>query len=211
MTSHQYYYPPLLEGCYYHIYNRGNNGDNLFYQPRNYFYFLKQYDLYLSDYLETYAYCLLPNHFHLLVKVRDWDDLPANKQYLQHGSKHLSTPETIISELFRRFFSAYARAIKTQEERTGSLFQKNFKRKPVLSEAYFTNLVAYIHRNPQKHGISSDFKEYPYNSYNRMLMPQQTRLKKAEVIGWFGGINGFQVFHDTKHDEKQIDELIIEE
>jgi putative transposase len=152
---------------------------------------------------------LLPNHFHLLVRVRNWHDLPQHKRLLQHGTKELTTSEAIVSELFRRFFSAYARAIKAQENRTGSLFQKNFKRKPVSSESYFVSLVAYIHRNPQKHGICNDFKEYPHSSYGRILLPAKSRLMKEDVLAWFGGLDTFRQFHE--YDEKLIDELIIEE
>ncbi|MCK4661574.1 MAG: transposase [Bacteroidales bacterium] len=55
---------------YYHIYNRGNNGDNLFYKKSNYEYFFKKFDEYLSDFLIVHAFCLLPNHFHLLVEIK---------------------------------------------------------------------------------------------------------------------------------------------
>ena len=67
---------PLLENIFYHIYNRGNNGDDVFYEARNYKYFLEKYDLYLSDFVETYAYCLLPNHFHILIRVKPYDHFP---------------------------------------------------------------------------------------------------------------------------------------
>ena len=61
----------LLEfDSYYHIFNRGNNRENIFYSSENYRYFLKKYDHYLSDYLNTYCFCLLPNHFHFLVRIK---------------------------------------------------------------------------------------------------------------------------------------------
>ncbi|RZK44455.1 MAG: TonB-dependent receptor, partial [Pedobacter sp.] len=120
---------------------------------RNYRYFLQKYDYYLSPYLETYTFCLLPNHFHLLVRIKNFADLPKIEQTLRHGQELIISPERIISEQFRRFFVSYAKSIKVQEERTGSLFEKNFRRKLVDSDEYFTNLVAYIHRNPETHGI----------------------------------------------------------
>ena len=61
---------PLLRGQYYHIYNRGNNGETIFRDARNYPYFLKLYAEYVEPVAETYAYCLLPNHFHFLVRIR---------------------------------------------------------------------------------------------------------------------------------------------
>ena len=70
---------PLHEGKFYHIYNRGNNRETLFYTEANYKYFLKKYDKYLSEYIDTYAYCLLPNHFHLLISVKELKDIPLEK------------------------------------------------------------------------------------------------------------------------------------
>ncbi|GAB2576749.1 transposase [Spirosoma areae] len=211
MLSHrQQYYPPLLEESFYHIYNRGNNGDNLFYQHRNYQYFLQKYDFYLSAYLETYTFCLLPNHFHLLVRVKNFVDLPKTYQTLQHGTELITSPERIISEQFRRFFVSYAKSIKVQQERTGSIFEKNFRRKLVDSDNYLTTLIAYIHHNPQTHGICSDFTEYPYSSYSKMMKPNPTRLMKHQVLDWFGGSEAYQYFHQNCNESMSISELIIE-
>ena len=206
----QVYYPPLLENQYYHIYNRGNNGDNLFYSPENYHYFLRQFDLYLGAYTRTYAYCLLPNHFHLLIEVVDFTTLPNELQAISHGSRLIDVPESVMSEQFRRFFSGYAKAIKVQESRTGSLFEKNFQRKLVDSEAYFTNLIAYIHRNPQRHDICDNFVDYPYSSYSRHLHPRVSKLQKKDVLDWFGGAEPYKRFHQKRFDDSLISNLIIE-
>ena len=89
---------PLQEGKYYHIYNRGNNRETLFYTEANYKYFLKKYDKYLSEYVDTYAYCLLPNHFHLLISVKELKDTPQ-----ETSNKKEQTLEQIISFQFRKF------------------------------------------------------------------------------------------------------------
>ena len=65
---------PLQFGQYYHIYNRGNNGETLFCEDRNYPYFLKLYAKYTEPVSETYAYCLMSNHFHLLVRIKDYEE-----------------------------------------------------------------------------------------------------------------------------------------
>jgi hypothetical protein len=99
------YYPTLEPNNFYHIYNRGVNGTQLFYKKDNYYYFLEKYAQYLSAYLDTYAYCLLGNHFHLLVKVKDIelkkpsglqdlicsflkDDLPFGKRRMKPWNKN---------------------------------------------------------------------------------------------------------------------------
>jgi len=211
MSTRHFYYPPLLENEYYHIYNRGNNGDDLFYQPRNYLYFLKLYDTYLSSYLETYAFCLLPNHFHLLVRIRDFRTLPEARRRLQHGRTIIDEPGELISEQFRRFFLSYAKAIKKQEDRTGSLFEKNFRRKRVQAERYFTNLITYIHRNPQLHGVWPDYRVYPYSSFERILIPRETALRKREVLDWFGGQEAYRQFHQRGYHVPTISSLLIED
>ncbi|MFT5915885.1 MAG: putative transposase, partial [Bacteroidia bacterium] len=80
----------------------------------------------------------------------------------------------------------YAKAINKQQDRTGSLFQKYFKRIPVDNEAYYSQMIYYVHTNSRKHGIDLDFKNYPYNSYQRILQDKPSKLFKNEVIDWFG-------------------------
>lgn len=63
---------PLIHGQYYHIFNRGNGGEKLFREDRNYPYFLGLCAKYVEPVTETYAYCLMPNHFHFLVRIKDW-------------------------------------------------------------------------------------------------------------------------------------------
>lgn len=210
MSAHTVHYGPLTEGGYYHVYNRGNNGDNLFYTPENYRYFLILLDHHIGTYLDIFAYCLLPNHFHILIRVKEFDTLPEAARILRRGNSSLSSAEEIVSEAFRRFFIAYAQAIKKQENRTGSLFEKNFRRKRVESERYFSNLITYIHRNPQTHGICSDFREYPHSSYERILVPRQTKLQKHLVLEWFGGSEHYRAAHEKEHDYETIRHLSIE-
>jgi hypothetical protein len=62
--------PPLSEGCTYHIYNRGTNGETLFRTQRNYLFFLQRYAATIQPVAETYAYCLMGNHFHLAIRTR---------------------------------------------------------------------------------------------------------------------------------------------
>ncbi len=197
----------LNPGYFYHIYNRGNNRENLFYKPGNYIYFLKKYAQYLNDYLETYAFCLLPNHFHLLVRVKEFgkDAIASIDGIL------LSTPSGIIAEQFRRFFISYSQAINKQQNRVGSLFQKNFKRIRVENEKYLTNLIYYIHANPQIHELIDDFRNWPYSSYGKFLEAKKTHLKKEEVLNWFGSIVEYKTYHAMVHKNRSILNLIIED
>jgi hypothetical protein len=67
---------PLQPGNYYHIFNHGNNRENIFIQERNYTYFLQLYTRYIDPVADTFAYCLLRNHFQLLVRIKDMADSP---------------------------------------------------------------------------------------------------------------------------------------
>ncbi len=204
MNFHQ----PLISNRYYHIYNRGNNGDNLFYNEENYFFFLRRFDTFLSEYLDTFAYCLLPNHFHLLVRIKDFEN---EKITLRKGKQTLVNANEIVSEQFRRLFTSYAKAINNQEPRTGSLFQKNFKRKEVNNQHYFSKLIWYIHANPQSHQICNDFRDYRYSSYERILSDKPSKLFKHEVLDWFGDKDIYKKFHSEMQSMKEINELIIED
>jgi REP element-mobilizing transposase RayT len=122
--------PSLEPGHYDHIYNRGNNRENIFVEERNYVYFLKLYANHIEPIAETFAYCLLRNHFHFLIRLKDDTRLDPSQQ-------------------FSNLFNAYAKAINRAYGRTGALFQRPFGRVCVTSDQHFIRLVTYIHRNPQ--------------------------------------------------------------
>ena len=181
MNHHQH---KFYENTFYHIYNRGNNKENIFYTRENYGYFLRKYVQYLSEYLDTYAFCLLPNHFHLYISIR-------SELQTDNSSIH-----EIISEKFRRLFITYSQAINKQENRTGSLFQKPFKRVPVVSKGHFSSIITYIHLNPQIHGIINDFRKYPYSSYSSLISGKPTFLNKDEDLSWYESLEDFVTFHE---------------
>jgi putative transposase len=201
---------PLHEGQYYHVYNRGNDGITIFHEERNYSYFLKKYDEYLSDVLEMYAYCLLPNHFHLLVRVKDFPSF-QNLESLKLPSSKERTAENIVSELFRRFLMSYSKAINTQQNRKGSLFQKNFRRVHVDNESYFTTVISYLHSQMRHHGFKTNDEDYPWSSYRRILMDRPSKLQKQYVLEWFGGKEAYIKFHRTNNSFHEIQKYIIEE
>ncbi|WP_339813798.1 hypothetical protein [uncultured Imperialibacter sp.] len=175
---------------YFHIFNRGINGMPVFFEAKNYDFFLKQYTQFVHPFVETFAYCLLGNHFHLLVRVRDVAQLDLaikkdrEKPYYWH-----------VSNGFSSFLKSYTRAVNSVYNRTGGLFETPFKRIEVKEESYFSTLIAYIHRNPEKHGLVKDFRSYPYSSYQAHLQDAPTFLSSQAVLDWFGGKEQYQAFH----------------
>lgn len=196
MSSH----PPLYPSRFYHIYNRGNNRENIFIEERNYSYFLTLYDRHIYPIVNTYAYCLLGNHFHFLVRIRE----PAD---------YLKTTEPIKSpsQKFSNFFNAYARTINLTYGRTGALFQRPFGRQMIHSKKHLIHLVKYIHQNPQKHGFVEDYRDWPYSLYGAMIDDQPTYLNRDVVLSWFGGLNGFLESHQAFVFENTITYLIADD
>ena len=184
---------------FYHIWNRGNNREYLFYTAANYEYFLRLYAEILDPVVETYAWCLLPNHFHLLIRT-----------LAVSPSGETAKKSNPVSHAFQRLFTSYSQAINIQQHRTGSLFQKPYKRLEVSSPQQLANLVHYIHTNPQKHGIISDFRQYPWSSYERILISHPSNLQKNAVIEWFKNKENYLDYHQRDIDLDDLKELIIE-
>lgn len=193
----------LEPGKFYHIYNRGNNSEKIFFNQENYKFFLRRYNEYLSSCVETYAFCLLPNHFHFLIKVKEGnadakkalhlgDD---NAKALHLGdAKLFATPATA----FHRLFTSYSKAINKQQKRHGSLIENPFKRIEIDTREYLINLILYIHTNPQIHGFVNDFRTYSWSSYNDILSNEPTILKRDSVLDWFDEKDNFQFCHEKK-------------
>ena len=142
----------LKWGHTYHNYNRGNNRGQIFFELENYDYFMRLYKKYIANLADLYAYCLLPNHFHLLLSIKD-------QGYLEESR------ERLVSSKFGTFLGTYVKAINRRYKRTGSLFEGRYQRKEIGSEDQFFNTLVYIHQNPQKHGYGSNFRSWPYSSY----------------------------------------------
>ena len=191
--------PPLKPGCYYHIFNRGNNRENLFIEKRNYEYFVNLYTRYIEPVADTYAYSLLRNHFHIAVRIKaESETLEVSKTF-----RILSD----ASQAFSNLFNAYAKAINKAYNRTGSLFEHPFGRKVINSEAHLIWLVVYIHQNPTKHGFVEDFRRWPYSSFRALLSTKPTFLMREEVLEWFGGREGFERFHRAEVLEPELSML----
>jgi putative transposase len=206
MAKTEHYHTQFEAGCFYHVYNRTIDKGKLFAKAENYIFFLKKYNEYLSGFVDTYAYCLLGNHFHLLIGILPEADIRANLEVFEKSDlgkkitqKKIPTDKKTVHELvshqFKKFFQSYAMAFNKQQDRVGTLFQTPFKRALIDNDQYFTNMVYYIHSNPKKHGFVTDFKQYEWSSYQRMLIEKPTKLRKREVLNWFGGKESYLLFH----------------
>ncbi len=154
----------------YHIYNRGNNRQKKFFGQEHYFLFLRKLRIHLLKYADLLAYCLMPNHFHLLIKVKE------NYQGLNLDSPgDLKSPgeSSNLNNEIAILLRSYTRAINKQQERTGSLFQQRTKSKCLSDYQLCTNVnndlpficFNYIHQNPLKANLVSRMEDWEYSSF----------------------------------------------
>jgi len=190
----------LEYGKVYHIYNRGNDSCDLFRSADNYLHFMRLYGEYIPPIAETFAWALMKNHFHLLVRIRKEEDiafmplfrLDTNGRRIKEDHQRaeplggFSDKKYNPSSQFKHLFNAYAQSFNHAYQRTGSLFEKPFHRKEIDSSQYFRNTIIYIHRNPVQHGIVEDSADYPWSSYPTCLSTKPTHLEREKVLMTFG-------------------------
>ena len=182
---------PLLKDNFYHIYNRANNGRRIFYNDENYDFFLQKFGEYLSEFVELFAFCLLPNHFHLLIKVKkELQDLTVLEN-LPGLNKGVRT----ISQAFSNLFNCYTKAINKQESKYGNLFQRPFKRVVIDKNEYLLRAIYYIHQNPIHHGLCDNMECYRWSSYYFLTNKIKSFLSSEAVLNWFGGMTEFREIH----------------
>ncbi|SDX22568.1 hypothetical protein [Flavobacterium degerlachei] len=179
----------LEYGNYYHIYNRGINDENLFKETRNHEHFLNLYSKHIEPIAETYAWCLLKNHFHLLVRIKTFEEIMLHQQ--DYEIKKIIPPH----QSFGNLFNAYTKSINKSFNRHGSLFERPFKRKLIDNETYLQTLIKYIHYNPVNHGFCEHPIQYPWSSYQSCTSNKPTKLQRTKILSFFGDLENFKDCH----------------
>jgi len=149
---------PLEPDKYYHIFNHSNGSENLFVKAEHYDFFLKRYSHFINPIADTFAYCLMPNHFHFAVRIKSSEEL-KNHINLQGFDNLEGLNDDVgkkISQQFSNLFNSYTKAFNKQQNRKGSLFIPRYKRKQIDSNEYFKQLIHYVHFNPVHHGFVED-------------------------------------------------------
>ncbi len=168
-------------GSFYHVWSHANGFENLFREKDNCRFFLSNYAIYIHPVAKTFAYCLMPNHFHIMIEIRE---------------TFVKNP----SQAFSNFLNSYAQAFNKKYQRKGSLFIPNINRRKIESDSYFTRCITYIHQNPSHHGLVSDFRDWEFSSWKSLISTSPTILEKPVVLDWFGGIEGFIKDHEMEYD-----------
>lgn len=168
----------------YHILNRTVGDEMLFRTEDNYRFFLKKHEFFLSESVETIAYCLLPNHFHFFIRIID---------------------EKSASTNFRRFFQSYSLAYNRSFKRRGTLLERPYKRKEVRKSKYISRLIRYIHQNPQKHALIDDFRKWKWSSFHEQYGDLPNRITSRFVEDWFLSKAEFKSFHEFLETESSME------
>ena len=174
----------------YHIYNRGNNKDKIFFEEKNYLFFIKKTRKELSDHFHFLAYCLMPNHFHFLVQVKEnhnsSDDFKSSDELFQPILLSEKNYSKEISNKIAVLLRSYTRAINIQEGRTGSLFQQKTKSK-CLNELntsennYISTCFHYIYQNPLNAGLVNKLENWEYSSFIEYVELRHNPLCNIEL------------------------------
>ncbi len=196
----------LAYGSYYHLYNRGTNRTNLFSAAADYTNFLQRYFYYMEPVADTFAYVLMPNHFHFLLRIKLAEAQWAYREAFPN-EKHPPNRLLNASTQFGHCCNGFAKYINAKYHRTGSLFEHAFKTKEVCEERYFGALIRYIHQNPVRHGFVENPQDWYHSSFAAYLThPEKTRIKIAEGIQVFGSWDGFLAAHQVTVEETFFDD-----
>lgn len=199
----------------YHIYNRTNNGETLFIDDNERFFFLNRLKQFLDGYFSIHAYCLLGNHFHILATTKSRHEVRIhlkNKydfELCKTESRFSEEPtnarifQDLLSNQFSRLFTSYAILVNKNRKRNGNLFHRPFKRILIPNDFYFKQLVIYIHKNPVKHGLTSEYRKYEWSSYSEYEFSGDSFLERQKVLNVFNGKSRFINAHRkfTKYED----------
>ena len=186
------YWQKFEAGKIYHIYNRGINGVNIFQSDDNYIYFLSKWKHYFDQYLDTLAFCLMPNHFHFLIYVKEADANFLAKAFTEKTRNsirfvnHEIDQNAFLEDQAKRFFTCYALAFNKQQKRTGSLFQKRFKRVSINNDVKLIDKICYVHFNPVLHGFTRSPEDWKYSSYRELAgKPKSFGITHSRIYSFF--------------------------
>lgn len=179
----------FVKGYYYHIYNRGCNKENIFFNDANYLYLLaKMKSSYNENGINILAYCLMPNHYHFLIQ---------------------QITDNSISKWLQKVFVGYSQAINKQQNRSGTLFEGRPKHIPIEKEEYLLHLMWYIHNNPVVANLVSSLDKWQFSNYLECIGKRNGSMFNKEFIKHrFGSLTEYEKFMIEYQVDKCIEEKI---
>ena len=191
---------PLEPNKVYHLFSHAVHNNDLYYSPENYAFFLRRWQHFSKGYFETYAFCLMPNHFHFCLKTLPQPQLDASSKLASS-----SDVDKIYSKIINNFLSSYAQALNKHRQREGTLFRGRFKRLPIADREYFRDVICYIHHNPIHHFGVDNYSDWSFSSYNFFQHElKELSLKTDTVLSVFNQSGGFYEYHEAYRRQKRF-------
>ncbi|HBG71711.1 MAG: hypothetical protein A2W93_06630 [Bacteroidetes bacterium GWF2_43_63] len=203
---------PFVAGRYYHVFNRGNDGIDLFKSEDDYNHFLELYLIYANPFLETLSWCLMKNHYHFCVRIKRFEeigcfdkrsrwanDLSDKWRLFQRNDipeEYQISPNPL--RMLNFMFDAYSKYFNFKYKRTGVLFERGIERRLVENNDYLIELILYIHNNPVKHRITPTPDLYYWSSYNEILKGSSVFCNSRQIIKLFDSEENFIYAHKAK-------------
>jgi putative transposase len=220
---------PLIPDTSFHIFNHANGFENVFRHEANYYFFMEKFWKYIDPIAETNAWCLMPNHLHLVVRFRKrtiikneyiFSKVSNSDQVIIIDRNEFNRTKKVnfgkdfdfdmvvsdseigkyLSKQFANLFSRYTQSFNKVYDCMESLFIKNFKPVPITDKVRFLNAVVYTHRNPIHHGFCKNYEDWPYSSYNDILQGNPSGIETTKLLKMTNGLNGFLQIHKRSLD-----------
>jgi putative transposase len=174
----------LYQGEYYHVYNRGSNRGMIFFDRENYLFFLQRFrEKVPAEHVTVLAYCLMPNHYHFLVRLESEE----------------------FSARMQAFGTSFSKAINKHADRSGGLFQGRFQAKHVEEESYLVHLSRYIHLNPVEAQLVNSACDWEFSSYREYIGTRTGTLPNTEILlRDFCSRSHYREFVETKQGENKL-------
>ncbi|NCU02590.1 MAG: transposase [Chitinophagaceae bacterium] len=190
------YHIPLRPGNTYHLFSRANGSEKIFLNSNNYAFFLQRLERHTSPIADLFAYNLLPNHFHLMMRMKQIETIEQYYKEVKKGK--IFTVDAIPEFLMERFsncLNSYTKAFNKMYNRKGALFMDYLRRVEIQSDEQFRQTVFYVHKNAVHHGLVKKISDWPYSSYHSILQSHTAFLNVKNVLDMFDGLPGFVAFH----------------
>lgn len=197
----------------YHIYTQGNNQQKIFYSQKNYMFFLRKLRTHILPFAEILAYCLMPNHFHVLIVANEKTILTKEVAKKQ---------KNILSENIRIMLSSYTQAINKQEGFSGSLFRQNIKIKKLNKDEFLTSkqkqfyhndihtCLNYIHQNPVQANLVDKPEDWIFSSFQDFIEKRAGALCNKELAFLLANIDKNTILQQTSinFNDEQINRIL---
>lgn len=199
---------PFKPESFYHIVCKSVDGIDLFREDADYKVFQQRFKQFTNIIFDAWAYCLLANHAHYIVKTKTAETIlktinePDNATLAMNSWLYDPDNELLFDVMAERqmnsFLVSFANYSNNKYSRKGGLFQKPFRRIEVVDDSHLQQAIIYTHANAQKHALVKDFKDHPYNSYTATVHNDPIFTDTKSVVDFFGGIEKFKSIHKSQ-------------